>query len=71
MPIEPFEPCHERSPFMRLAPPPDSVNFLEHDAELYDRFNRFYGALWSDGVVDEPTKEVGRLRNARITDCGI
>lgn len=56
---------------MRIAPPPDSVNFLEHDAELYQRFDRFYGALWSDGVVDEPTKEVGRLRNARITDCGI
>ncbi len=56
---------------MRIHPPEGSMNFLEHDAELYGRFDRFYGALWSRGLVDEPTKEVGRLRNARITDCGI
>jgi hypothetical protein len=56
---------------MRIEPPEGSMNFLEHDAELYDRFNDFYGALWSEGTVDQPTKEVGRLRNARITDCGI
>ena len=26
--------------------------------------------LWSRGVVDHPTKEVARLRNARVTGCG-
>lgn len=56
---------------MRFPPPPGSMNFLEHDAELTDRFDAFYAELWQRGVVDEPTKEVGRLRNARITDCGI
>ena len=33
-------------------------------------FPALYGRFWSDGVVDQPTKEVTRLRNARITDCG-
>lgn len=56
---------------MRFAPPPDSMNFLEHDPELDERFNDFYGELWQRGVVDEATLEVGRLRNAQITDCGI
>jgi alkylhydroperoxidase family enzyme len=37
---------------------------------MWNAFNRYYGALWN-GVVDDPTKEVGRLRNARITGCGI
>jgi hypothetical protein len=29
-----------------------------------------YGQFWSHGVLDHPTKETVRLRNARITDCG-
>jgi len=33
-------------------------------------FGELYGQFWSHGVVDQPTKEVTRLRNARITDCG-
>lgn len=56
---------------MRFPPPEGSVNFFEHDAELTERFDRFYGELWQRGRLDEATKEVGRLRNARITDCGI
>lgn len=56
---------------MRISAPDGSMNYLEHDPQLYARFDHFYGALWSQGRVDEPTKEVGRLRNARITDCGI
>jgi len=34
-------------------------------------FGTLYGHFWSHGVVDQPTKEVTRLRNARITDCGL
>jgi len=33
-------------------------------------FGELYGQFWSHGMVDQPTKEVTRLRNARITDCG-
>jgi len=39
--------------------------------EIWAAFNRYYGTLWSEGVVDQATKEVGRLRNARVTGCGI
>ena len=56
---------------MRFPPPTGSMNFFEHDAELQGRFDAFYARLWQHGVVDQARKEVGRLRNARITDCGI
>jgi len=55
----------------RLAPPPGGVTPFDHQPELWAAFNRYYGTLWSEGVVDQPTKEVGRLRNARVTGCGI
>jgi len=44
---------------------------FDHQPEIWAAFNRYYGTLWSEGVVDQATKEVGRLRNARITGCGI
>jgi alkylhydroperoxidase family enzyme len=55
----------------RLDPPPGGLIPFDHVPDVWSAFNRFYGTLWSDGVVDEATKEVGRLRNARITGCGI
>jgi alkylhydroperoxidase family enzyme len=55
----------------RFRPPPGGATPFDHRPELWAAFNRYYGTLWSDGVVDEPTKEVGRLRNARVTGCGI
>lgn len=56
---------------MRFPPPPGGATFLEHRAELFAAFNRFYGELWTNGVLDQPAKEVARLRNARVTGCGI
>ena len=38
--------------------------------EALMRFLHLYGRLWSHGEVDHPAKEMARLRNARITDCG-
>jgi len=32
-------------------------------------FWRLYGTLWSHGTVDQATKEVTRLWNARVTGC--
>ena len=55
---------------MRIEPPASGI-FFDHQPELFARFNRFYGTLWSEGVLDQPTKEIARIRNARITDCGI
>jgi AhpD family alkylhydroperoxidase len=55
----------------RISPPAGKLTFLEHRPELFAAFNRFYGTLWSHGVLDQATKEVARLRNARVTGCGI
>ena len=55
----------------RLDPPRGAATPFDHRPALWAAFNRYYGTLWSEGVVDQPTKEVGRLRNARKTGCGI
>jgi alkylhydroperoxidase family enzyme len=55
----------------RVKNPPGGLTPFDHWPDLWAKFNAYYGTLWSDGVVDDPTKEVGRLRNARITGCGI
>jgi len=46
--------------------PPD---VLEQNPEAAAAFWKLYGILWSHGTVDQPTKEVARLRNARTTGC--
>ncbi|MFN3258152.1 MAG: hypothetical protein ACE37B_20935 [Ilumatobacter sp.] len=43
---------------------------LAHQPELARSFGALYARFWSGGVVDHPTKEAVRIRNARITDCG-
>ena len=55
----------------RVRPPEGGGMAFDHQPAIWSAFNRYYGTLWSEGVVDQPTKEVGRLRNARITGCGI
>ena len=54
------------------APAGDAIrgSALGHQPELVEAFLRLYGILWSRGVVDHPTKEMARLRNARVTGCG-
>jgi AhpD family alkylhydroperoxidase len=56
---------------MRITAPEGAMSFLDHQPELFAAFNRLYGTLWSEGVLDQPTKEVARLRNARVTGCNI
>jgi len=46
--------------------PPD---VLDQNPDAAAAFWRLYGILWSHGTVDQPTKEVARLRNARTTGC--
>ena len=43
---------------------------LAHAPASFAAFAELYGTFWSHGVVDHPTKEAVRLRNARITNCG-
>jgi alkylhydroperoxidase family enzyme len=63
-------------PPLRVRPPahagddPIRGSALGHQPELVDAFLKLYGILWSRGVLDHPAKEMARLRNARITDCG-
>jgi AhpD family alkylhydroperoxidase len=54
------------------APAGDAIrgSALGHQPELVEAFLKVYGILWSRGVLDHPTKELARLRNARVTDCG-
>lgn len=51
--------------------PPGALTVFDHAPELFAEFNRFYGTLWTEGALDQATKEVGRLRNARVTGCAI
>jgi alkylhydroperoxidase family enzyme len=51
--------------------PPGATTVFDHAPEQFAAFNRFYGTLWTEGVLDQATKEVGRLRNARVTGCAI
>lgn len=55
----------------RLEPPPGGATPFDHRPDAWTLFQRYYGTLWSHGIVDQPTKEVGRIRNARVTGCGI
>ena len=54
----------------RLLPPAGAASVLRHQPELERAFFRLYAALWASPIVDPVTKELLRLRNARITDCG-
>ncbi len=56
---------------MRIHPPEGGTSLFDHQPELFAAFNELYGALWSNGCVDQPTKEVARIRNARLVDCGL
>jgi AhpD family alkylhydroperoxidase len=48
----------------------ERYGLLAHAPEIVHAFATLYGRVWRDGLVDEATKEVARLRNARLTGCG-
>ena len=52
-----------------MDPPEGGTTMMDHDAELTAVFSRFYGTIWSKGALDEPTKEVVRMRSARSIGC--
>jgi AhpD family alkylhydroperoxidase len=59
-----------RLPRPEADPAVASYGVLAHAPEVLRAFLDLYGRLWRDGIVDPPTKEVMRLRNARVTGCG-
>ena len=54
---------------MRMEPPEGGSTMFEYDAVLNSVFLNFYGTLWSEGKLDQATKEVERIRSARAVGC--
>ena len=52
------------------ATPPDFGSVMSHTPETTALFFDLYAEYWQRGVVPPEIKEMTRLRNARITDCG-
>lgn len=44
---------------------------MAHSPSVRQAFDKMYATLWSNGAVDVDVKELVRLRNARVTDCGL
>lgn len=44
---------------------------MAHSPDVRAAFDKMYATLWSNGKLDVDVKELVRLRNARITDCGL
>lgn len=44
---------------------------MAHSPTVREAFDAMYATLWSHGQVAHDVKELVRLRNARITDCGL
>lgn len=42
-----------------------------HSPAVRGAFDRMYATLWSDGAAPVDVKELIRLRNARVTGCGL
>jgi len=50
---------------------PIQASPLAWQPALLASFLRLYGTLWSHGELDQATKELARIRNARTVDCPI
>jgi hypothetical protein len=51
--------------------PANARTVMAHHPALREQFDKMYATLWGRGSVGEDVKELVRLRNARITDCGL
>jgi hypothetical protein len=50
--------------------PPHLNTVLAHAPEVMARFGALYATFWQQGLIGSVLKEMTRIRNARITDCG-
>jgi hypothetical protein len=48
----------------------DFVSVMQHAPTATAAFFDLYAEFWQRGVVPARLKEIVRLRNARVTDCG-
>jgi hypothetical protein len=59
-----------RLPSAQPGLPADFASVTAHAAETMSRFGALYAAYWQNGLVSADLKEITRIRNARVTDCG-
>lgn len=50
--------------------PANFVTVMSHIPDTTGSFFALYAQFWQQGVVSPALKEMTRLRNARVTDCG-
>lgn len=50
--------------------PTEFGTVMAHAPEIIARFGALYAQLWQHGRVPPDLRELTRLRNARVTDCG-
>ena len=49
---------------------PTFASVTAHSPVMIRRFFDLYAELWQHGLISPDLKELTRIRNARITDCG-
>ena len=49
---------------------PNFAALLMHTPQTAQAFFSLYARFWQQGVLSQEIKEMTRIRNARITDCG-
>lgn len=50
--------------------PADFGSVMSHTPEIIGSFFDLYATFWQQGLIAQEVKEMTRIRNARITDCG-
>jgi len=50
--------------------PAEFGSVLAHQPAMSARFAELYAHFWQQGRISQRIKEITRIRNARITDCG-
>ncbi len=50
--------------------PANFGSVMSHAPEMLGRFGVLYAQLWQSGTLPADLREMTRLRNARVTDCG-
>ena len=61
------------NPRVKSAIPGEDENFasvMVHTPSILQRFGDLYTEFWQRGIISQEIKEMTRIRNARITDCG-
>ncbi len=43
---------------------------MMHAPDTLQSFGALYADFWQQGLISQEIKEMTRIRNARITDCG-